>query len=82
MGKGSIQLILDKPYYIAGEVVTGNCQLVLTENVITKDLTIKWKVSDCAFYLIIIIINPKTTSFTPSFIIREWKEQNLSFKEL
>jgi len=43
MTKGSISLLLDRPYYIAGEIITGNCMLTITEPVQATSLIIKWK---------------------------------------
>nr|CAG4712177.1 unnamed protein product [Naegleria fowleri] len=83
MGKGSIQLILDKPYYIAGEVVTGNCQLVLTENVITKDLTIKWKGMERTKFVIQRTVtrhDPATNTTKTEIVYDKYDQEKTFFK--
>ncbi|KAL0485833.1 hypothetical protein AKO1_004114 [Acrasis kona] len=42
-GAGRIQITLDKPYYMSGEVVTGRCDLIVTSDIEARSLQIKWK---------------------------------------
>jgi len=40
---GTIQLFLNKPYYLAGEVILGRVDLILSAPVVAKEVKIKWK---------------------------------------
>jgi hypothetical protein len=40
---GTIQLFLDKPAYLSGDIVSGRADLSVTSNVVAQSLMIKWK---------------------------------------